>query len=374
MPTPRARFPARWAASGAAALLALALPGTAGAGVAYGDPGWDYVYDGAEASFGVGGFEALDGTWRHDQSDQWDGSAPGELDDPLVDPSGDSPGGAGVQVEDSATYLRLQDTGNPSLWGWSDPSNRRLYFGHDIGAEHPGASSVLSQGITISFRARLASGVLDDVYPDFVDNEPENPSLDQITPWPPGGKGYNVKDDGKGMFTVQENGTSAVGFALALDLDTPDGVGGGLVMNNQPTALLPGSDRGRAATANVFPIDDVDLLDWHEFWITIQDADADGAYEIDVYADGARTPASFVAKSSFGAEFDGEFLAFGLPSESSFGAVDVDFYAYRLGVVTPAPEPSPATMALAAQAALLVLAAARPAKRAAQRGAAERSP
>ena len=36
--------------------------------------------------------------------------------------------------------------------------------------------------------------------------EGEVPDLQEITPWPAGGKGYNVKDDGKGIFTVQQNG------------------------------------------------------------------------------------------------------------------------------------------------------------------------
>lgn len=318
----------------ALALLLLAAPAATRAGVAYPDPegGWDYVYGGDAAGYGEDEFGALDGQWQHDQSDKWDGSAPGT--------GQGAPGGVEVQSEGDTTWLRIQDTGNPSLWGFEEPSNRRFYFGHDIATEHPGATSVLTHGITLSFRARLASGSgLDSIYPDTVDFEFETPNLTEITAWPTAtGKGYNVKDDGKGMFTVQENGTNAVGFALALDLDTPAGVGAGLVMNNRPEALLPGSDRGAATTANLVPIPDAELLAWHEFWITIQDANGDFAYEVDVYRDG-RVRNSFTVKSSFGAEFPGQYIAFGLPSESSFGAVDIDFYAYELGVVTPVPEP-----------------------------------
>ncbi len=331
-----------------AGLLATA-PVPSLAGVAYEDPGWDYVYDGDVAAFGTGGFGALDGTWRHDQSDRWDGSAPGEVGAP---PTGASPGGVAALTEGATTYLRLQDTGNPEqaqpdgsggfTTPWTGESNRRIYFGHDIEQEHPGATSVLSDGITISFRARIAStGTLDDVYPDFLDPEGEIPDLQQITPWPTGGKGYNVKDDGKGVVTVQQNGTDAVGFALTLDFDTPPGIGGGLIMNNTGQAPLPGTDRAtQRKFANLVPISNASLLDWHEFWITIEgspETDRFGRpmFRVQVYTDGGLVPRQFDVMNSFGAEFAGQFLAFGLPSTTSFGAVDLDFLAYKLAVVPP---------------------------------------
>lgn len=350
------------------ALLA-AAPASSLGGVAYDDPGWDYVYDGDAAAFGTAGLGALDGTWRHDQSDRWDGSAPGEIGTP---PAGASPGGVAALSEGGTTYLRIQDTGNPeqaqpdgsggSTTPWSGESNRRIYFGHDIEQEHPGATSVLSSGITISFRARIASsGALDDVYPDFLDPEGEIPDLQQITPWPAGGKGYNVKDDGKGVVTVQQNGTDAVGFALALALDTPPGIGGGLIMNNSGQAPLPGTDRAtQRRFANVVPIGDAALLDWHEFWITIEagpktDRFGRPMFRVNVYSDGALVPRQFDVMNSFGAEFAGQFLALGLPSTTSFGAVDIDFVAYRLGVVPPkALTPVPALEARGAVAAAVL--------------------
>lgn len=343
--------------------LLLALPPLAGAAV-YPDPGWDYFFDGDSDAFGVGDFDALDGTWRHDQADRWDGSAPGA----------GAPGGVDALAEGETTYLRIQDTGNPLDFGFVEPSNRRFWFGHDIEDEHPGTTSVLTNGITITFRARIAStGVLDDVHPDLEDFEPEFPALTEITPWPAGGKGYNVSDDGQGMFTVQEDGEYAVGFALALDNDTFRGsptlpnVPGGLITNNVPTSNLPGSDRGRvtgANAANVVPISDAELLDWHEFWITIVGTDPPGptvcgavptdchTYAINVYRDGSTTPQTFQARSSIGAEYPGQYLAFGLSSETSFGAVDVDFYGYALGVVAPVPEPGAGLASIAALAAI----------------------
>ena len=344
------------------ALLLVPAPNAGAA--AYADPGWDHLYDGDADAFGVGDLGALDGTFRHDQADRWDGSAPG---------SG-APGGVAALTEGETTFLRIQDTGNPLDWEFTEPSNRRFWFGHDIETEHPGATSVLTNGITITFRARIAStGVLDDVHPDLQDFEPEFPALTEITPWPAGGKGYNVSDDGQGMFTVQEDGDFAIGFALALDDDTFRGtptlpnVPGGLVTNNVPTSNLPGSDRGRLvgpSAANVVPISDAELLEWHEFWITIVGTDPGGlanrrTYQIDVYRDGSTTPQTFQARSSIGAEYPGQYLAFGLSSETSFGAVDVDFYGYALGVVAPVPVPEPDAAWLAALAALGCLGARR---------------
>ena len=341
--------------------------GPALAGVLYTDPGWDLVYEGADDAFGANDRDALDGNWRHDQSDKWDGSAPGDTGSP---PTGNAPGGVVALTEGSTTYLRIQDTGNPALaqpdgaggltTPWTDAapglgSNRRFYFGHDIETEHPGATSVLANGITLSFRARIAStGVLDPVYPDYQDPEGEVPDLQQITPWPAGGKGYNVKDDGKGMFTVQQDGADAIGFALALDVDTPAGIGSGLVMNNRGNAFLPGTDRATPSVANLVPLTDAQLLDWHEFWITVQasggsDLFGRDTFLVTVYRDGSFAPQTFEVMDSFGAEFPGQFVTFGLPSSTSFGAVDVDFYSYKLGVVAPVgvPEPSSCVMLLA---------------------------
>ena len=111
-------------------------------------------------------------------------------------------------------------------------------------------------------------------------------------------------------------------------------------------------------------LSDAELLDWHEFWITIVGTDGPGpdvcgavptdchTYEINVYRDGSTTPQTFQARSSIGAEYTGQYIDFGLSSESSFGAVDVDFFGYKLGVVVPAPEPTAGAAALASLGAL----------------------
>ncbi len=341
-----------------AALLAIPLAARA---AAYEDPGWDYFFDGDAASFGTNEFGALDGTWQHDQADKWDGGAPGD--------GIGGPGGVAALTEDQTTYLRIQDCGEPRDWGFTDPSNRRIWFGHNIQDDNPGATSVLTNGITLTFRARLSStGTLDPIYPQPTpDVDPEKPQLTEITPWFP--KGYNVTDDGQGMFTVQENGANAVGFALALDLDTPVDVGGGLVMNGQPgSGLLPGSDHVTPALSNLEPLDDSDLTNWHEFWITIVGSGTPGNYDVKVYRDGSITPTSFQVQHSIGAEFSGQYFAFGLSATSGFGAFDTDFYGYKLGVTAPISTPEPEGIACAA-AAIGVLAARRRVSRPARRTA-----
>jgi hypothetical protein len=95
--------------------------------------GWDYVFDanaGQDVDGGHGSFTSLDGTYSHDNgSDSWDGSAPGDVDG--------RPGGAGIFADDDgSSYLRIQDTGDPRFDdGGGDPSNRKVYFGHDLGPD-----------------------------------------------------------------------------------------------------------------------------------------------------------------------------------------------------------------------------------------------
>ncbi|MBL9128707.1 MAG: hypothetical protein JNL97_13715, partial [Verrucomicrobiales bacterium] len=120
------------------ALLALlwVVSSPAHAGLAYPDPagGWSYIYAADEGQDVFGGgtdFDALDGTWSHNNgSDQWDGSAPGGT----FAAGENAPGGAKIYSEGGVGYLRIQDTGDPRDFGYADPGNRKIYFGHDISA------------------------------------------------------------------------------------------------------------------------------------------------------------------------------------------------------------------------------------------------
>jgi len=339
------------------------------AGIRYTDPrgGWDYQYDAdpGEDAFGAGGnaFDALDGTWTHSQADKWDGTAPGDaVSDPTVDPAGSSPGGVGI-FGDGTSYLRIQDTGDPTSHFWRDPSNRRIYFAHDIVGDpnNDDAGAVMDDGITLTARLRIAT----PAHPPLDDAFPESPNPQQ--PWPTGGKGYQVSADARGMFGLEQKIgflTQSTGFSLATEADTPDGVGSGLIMNNtirnnvDTTVATP-------ETANLVAISDQSLADWHEFWITIQ-SDDDNHWRVMVYRDGALTAEAFSVGKRDTSEYlragiGAANLVMGLSSGSNLGAVDVDFLAYKLGVHAPVPEPS--ALALIACLAVCGMATMRNARR-----------
>ena len=91
------------------------------AGVQYVEPpgGWTYIYSGDQDTNGpANDFDSLDGTWDHNNnSDEWDGSQIGF----------GRPGCVMSLSEVGATFLRLQDTGDPRDYGMGDPgSNRKL--------------------------------------------------------------------------------------------------------------------------------------------------------------------------------------------------------------------------------------------------------
>lgn len=126
-----------------ALVFAVMVP-TASAGIAFLETpagGWDYIFEGSSDSFGTSGFTALDGSWSHDEGDRWDGSAPGA----------GAPGGVDTLVEGTTTYLRIQDPGDPTVYGIPNPSNSRVHFGHDIRATLGNVdTAVLDNGITLS--------------------------------------------------------------------------------------------------------------------------------------------------------------------------------------------------------------------------------
>ena len=127
-------------------------------------------------------------------------------------------------TDGSATYARLQDPGDTRGNGFTDPSdpNRKLYFGQDISAT---GDTVLDDGVTISFRAKIATGSpLDDHYTRNAGGA--------TTPWPAGGDGYQNFSNGRGMFGVNQKANSngemgadadlkpaRIGFSLVNSLD-----------------------------------------------------------------------------------------------------------------------------------------------------------
>jgi len=312
-------------------LFVIVLSLTAGAalaGVDYGDPdgGWTYIYTGDAAAVD------LDGTWDHDNgSDSWDESEIG---------SG-IPGGVNALGEDGVNFVRLQDNGDFRDHGGSDPSNRKIFFTHDLTNEidQSVANEILSAGgITLSFRARISTTPpLDDIHPD---------GGGAVTPWPAEGNGYGVHDGGKSNFTIhqEEGGDQCISFALALADDDHSSVttymGGknGLNMNalngTSPSGDVDAQDP--ADIANVLELDDP--TQWHEFWITIEpDTSGGGTHKVNIYADGSSTANEFHVTAGSGGDETYSYIALGVGATPQSGAIDVDFFAYKEGIIIPVP-------------------------------------
>jgi len=320
-------------------LIGVSAVHLATAGVAFEEVpgnGWDYLFDGDNDTFGTRQV-TLDGTWQRDGASQWDGSAPGEADKP--------PGGVDAVIDgDGTTLLRMQDPGNPKDHGIPDPSNRKIYFAHNLNQENPGLdTAVLNNGVTISFRARIPTpdtATLDDYFPSAdVGGGP-------VEPWPEKGLGYVVHSGGRANFGVlQKDGFSSgqVGFSLAnteaMKRFAPN------FGANPPSGLVMGTADTNAADASsltILPISDDDLNDWREFWITIVEApnSTEGTHRVDVFMDGSgKRHSFFVDQGSTGdVEFrTGALIAMGLSSGQFGGAIDVDFFAYKNGFYYPGP-------------------------------------
>jgi hypothetical protein len=305
---------------------------TALAGPVYLPPsgGWSYIYTGDSAVAGPGdNFDSLDGTWDHNNgNDEWDGSQIGA----------GRPGGANVLTESETTFLRIQETGDPRDYGMGDPgSNRKITFGHDISAE--GATdSILDDGVTISFRARISTGPpLDDLHPDGGGG---------ISPWPAGGDGYLIHDSGKGNFGIYQSNEGNISFSLALTSDT--GLqSDGLVMNNLNGNSLTGDvDSGDTGTLNILPM--ADLTDWHDFWLTIEsDASLTGTHLVKVYTDGSLISNNFLVTAGNGNLYSGlSYIALGVGSTGQSGAFDIDYFSYAQGVLAPTIIPAPGAILL----------------------------
>ena len=296
--------------------------------------GWDYAYEGDAAAYVSNGFASLDGTWSHDNSsDEWDGSAiGGEFGDD------NRPGGAMTITEDGTDYLRIQDTGDPRDYDFSDPgSNRKIYFGHNL-AEHGASGTVLDDGVTLHFRARVPiDGPLDALHPD---GQQQN----DVQPYPDGGDGYVTSDGGKGNFVIKQQNGGAIAFSLTTASDTPFGdpnrfVTGfaGLSMNEFAGNEISGDvNFGQGDGENVIPLDPTQ---WHEFWITIQrDEDNVGTHVASIYIDGNTAPQVFKMTAGAGEErqySEFSYLAIGATATPQSAALDVDFCRVKLGAVPP---------------------------------------
>ncbi|GMV95792.1 MAG: hypothetical protein AMXMBFR83_01620 [Phycisphaerae bacterium] len=302
--------------------LCAAAPVDAAVSLAWKDPGWTYEFTGNAASPGVSQAGALDGAWDHDNgSDSWDQSDIGT----------GAPGGVSALSSGSTNYIRIQDPGDPRQYNMPDPSNRKIYLTRNITAD--GASNtILNDGVTITFRARVATGSpLDNAYPA---------SPVGVVPWPAGGRGYGIHDGGKGNFGIKQ-GTGSNGnisFSLVMPGDNAEsGTTGGLLMNHlNGGSVTANVDTTEAGTVN--RLDLVNPTEWHEFWITIVgDTSGGGTHRVNVYVDGALTPTTFHVTAGNGNDEGYSYMGLGMGSTNFYGAVDVDFFAYKPGVIAPLP-------------------------------------
>ena len=275
--------------------------------------GWNYLYAGAAMASSQ--TAALDGTWNH-ELDAWSGDGRGAGNGP---PGGLSTTNGILTIEDAVTST----TGGTF-------NNRRFQFTHNL-AQEPAvtnASTLLNDGVTLTFRARLTPGT--DPFIELA-NAPN---------------GFVNNSDGKGMFGMRmagQGGTNGqlISFSLAQAIEdtspssTYNFAQAGLHLNqlngNTRTNTV---DPGEPGTGNVLALDPAAF---HEFWITIQDNGSDpGTHRVNLWRDGALTPATFNITAGTGT--DGPFtnyLALGLGSTAQRAAVDLDFFGYRAGVVEP---------------------------------------
>ena len=299
--------------------------------------GWAYDFDAATAAPGAGGFTALDGTWNHDNgSDEWDGSGLGGTFG-----TGNRPGGISALVEDTTTFLRLQDTGNPTLHGFADPgSNRKIYLGHSITADGF-TTSILDEGVTISFRARVATSGLDPQYPSTAGNG-ENNTVPGGTAWAPERSGYLGHDGGKGNFSVRQlTGDRVISFSLVQSTDLTGALAPYGTTGLNLNSLNGGTPSGTVdpfdseGTRNVVPMANVTDA-FHEFWCTIvADTTGGGTHRVEIYHDGALSPQIFHVTAGNGDDFAANYIAFGVGATPQQGAIDVDFMSYKTGVHVP---------------------------------------
>jgi len=341
--------------------------------------GWDYAYTGdaaaAESSAAAG--DALDGSWTATcSSSAWDGTAPGA----------GQPGGVGAYSQSGVNFTRIQDAGDPGDHTGASPDNGNMYFGRELSSD----TSLLDNGVTLSFRARVPMTVADDggvLDPWYMDSGSSYwTGAGNTLPWPPladidryGGAGNIVGSGGKANFGIwQKDGLNDEGyqygklisFGLSVDdgvhfdafrgTSTPVPVVNGLNMNSRASGILGNQPCDSVdvdqyeGSLNLLPIAAADMSDWHEFWITITPVTTPLAtHRVDVWVDGATTPTVFFvtagdsgqepdfAKDLFsgGSVFYDNAMTLGFVGSRQPGALDVDFYAAKAGAYG-VPEPS----------------------------------
>ena len=314
-------------------------------GVAYPDPpgGWTYIYNGDQLTVAddASGFASLDGTWSHNNgSDTWDGSTiGGTFTTGGAFGVDNAPGGASMITEGGVTYLRMQDTGDPRDYGYTDPySNRKIYFAHDVEADG-GGPDIMDTGVTLTFRARIPTPSNTTFPLDPLHRDGQQAA--GVQPYPAEGDGYVTSDGGKGNFVVHQSSIGAIAFSLTQTNDTTGGATNvnranfaGLTMNEFNGNQVSGNvNFGQGTGTNVIAFDPTQ---WHEFWIVIRKDPANiGTHQGFIYMDGSLSPRVFRITAGDGNDYPQSYIAFGGTATPQNWALDVDFFGYKIGAGFP---------------------------------------
>ena len=273
--------------------------------------GWAYVFDGNSAASSL--TASLDGTWnRNNGLDSWDGLGRG--------PGNGLPGG----IDTTNGILTIEDA---IVANGSGADNRRFYLTRDINQETQitNANTLLNDGVTLTFRARLTP--------------PTDPRI-ELTNAP---NGWVNTNDGKGIFGIRQSGASGMLISFSLNRAVED-IGtnttitfpqAGLHMNNlNGNTRSSFVDPGEPGGLSLLPLDPTVF---HEFWITIRDnGPAPGTHAVTIYIDGSNTGVVFNVTAGIGSDAPfTNYLALGLGSGPERGAVDVDFFGYAPGALAP---------------------------------------
>jgi hypothetical protein len=263
---------------------------------------------------------------------------------------GNRPGGVSLLNDGGADFLRLQDTGDPRDFGYSgDPSNRKVYFGHDNAVDAPeNADIMMDTGMTLTFRARIPTAAKASVGGEFLIDplHPDGQGGAGPQPYPAGGDGYVTWNDGKGNFVIRQGGDGTADHpagALAFSLTLPnDNVGTGPTANfsgltmNEKNGNLPSNnvDFGEGTATNLVAFDPTD---WHEIYMVIRKDPANVAtHEVFIFLDGVLTPQVFKITMGTGKDVEVEnYLAMGGPATDQNWALDVDWFGFKNEAVFP---------------------------------------
>ncbi len=251
-------------------------------------------------------WDALGGGWDHiNGSDEWDGSGIGA----------GNPGGVSALMDGSTDYIRIQDTGDPRDYGFSEPSNRKVWLAHQIDFGLDGAH--------LEFRTRIATGdPLDMAHPDGGGG---------IQLWPAGGIGAPVDNNGKGHFGIADasvNGSIAFSLAKQGELANYAGyenIQSDVLLVNEYNPALPddGSNTGESGTPSYVLVDDATA--WHDFVIDIA-ALGGTEYRVSISVDGGVANILDVTAGE-GVEYENvNVIHMGSAGTGLLTAYDVDYF------------------------------------------------